>query len=50
MTKQDEAPAVAFIDDPHAPEVFAPEAVGFFLNAGNVHVTFVSPRVNNARR
>lgn len=34
MAKQGETPGVEFIDDPHAPEVFAGEAVGFFLNAG----------------
>ena len=49
MKKQgDTAPPVAFIDNPHAPEVFAAEAVGFLVNAGNIHITFATPRVNHA--
>ena len=35
-----------FIDNPHAPDVFADEAMGFFLTGGNVRITFVSYRVN----
>lgn len=38
---------IAFIDDPRAPETYAAEAVGFFIHAGNVHITFASPRVNH---
>ena len=47
MAKQDAPPPVPFIDNPHAPEVFAAEAVGFFVHAGNVSITFASPRVNH---
>jgi hypothetical protein len=36
-----------FIDDPHAPEVFAEGAVGFFLNAGNIHISFTALRVDH---
>jgi hypothetical protein len=35
---------VPFIDNPHAPEVFAAEAIGFLLHQGNVHITLTSPR------
>ena len=38
----------AFIDNPHAPDVFADEAMGFFLASGNVRITFVSYRVNHS--
>jgi hypothetical protein len=37
-------PTVTFIDNPHAPEVFAAEAVGLFLHLGNIHITFAGPR------
>ena len=47
MTKQAEPPKVEFIDNPHAPEVFATEAVGFFVNSGVLHITFASARVNH---
>jgi hypothetical protein len=49
MTKQGETPGVEFIDDPHAPEVFAGEAVGFFLSAGIIQITFASPRANHGK-
>jgi hypothetical protein len=49
MTKQGAATSpLTFVDNPHAPEVFASEAVGFFLIAGNIHITFASDRVNHA--
>ncbi len=48
MTKQDDSvPPVTFIDNPHAPEVFASDAVGFFRLADNVHITFATLRVNH---
>jgi hypothetical protein len=37
-----------FIDNPYAPEVFADEAVGFFLHNGNVTITFSSSRVDHS--
>src|SRR4051812_6872148 len=37
----------SIIDNPHAPEVFAEGALGFFLKDGNVHVTFSAPRVDH---
>jgi hypothetical protein len=49
MAKQGETPGVEFIDDPHAPEVFAGEAVGFFLNAGIIQITFASMRTNHGK-
>ncbi len=48
MTNQVEVPRIEYIDNPHAPEVFADEAYGFFVNAGNIHVTFTALRVNHA--
>ena len=48
MEKKEVAPPpVSFIDNPHAPEVFSTHATGFFLNQGNVHITFESVRVNH---
>lgn len=41
-------PEVKFVDDSKAPEFFTTEATGFFINAGNIHVTFAAPRVNHA--
>ncbi len=46
--KTSENPTVTFVDNPHAPEVFAAEAVGFFVHAGCVHITFASPRIDHA--
>lgn len=39
---------VTFVDSPGAPEAYAAEAAGFFLHAGNIHITFATPRVNHA--
>ena len=38
---------VNFIDDPHAPEWYADEAFGLFLNNGVVKITLSSNRVNH---
>ena len=38
---------VNFIDNPHAPEVFASAATGFFHHRGNITITFESPRVDH---
>lgn len=46
MAKEKEMPVVV-IDNPNIPEVFASEIVGILMNAGNVHVTFASPRVTH---
>jgi hypothetical protein len=40
-------PPPRFVDNPLAPDVFAEEAVGFFLLNGNVHITFATPRPNH---
>jgi hypothetical protein len=48
MTTQAELPKVEFIDNPNAPDVFAAEAFGFFINAGNIHITFTTLRVNHS--
>jgi hypothetical protein len=41
------APAIEFLDNPHAPDVFADGATGFFLAHGNIRITFESVRVNH---
>ena len=37
-----------FIDNPHAPAVFATEPAGVYLHAGNVHITFAAERVDHS--
>jgi hypothetical protein len=41
------APKLEFLDNPHAPEVFADAAAGFFNFSGNIRITFESVRVNH---
>ena len=41
-------PSVSFLDNPHAPDVFADSATGFFNFNGNIRITFESVRVNHA--
>jgi hypothetical protein len=36
-----------FIDNPHAPDVFADGATGFFIFGGNLRITFESLRCNH---
>jgi hypothetical protein len=38
---------LGFIDNPHAPEVYADGASGFFIAGGNMRITFESLRVNH---
>jgi hypothetical protein len=45
--KAPEKPPVVFVDDAHAPEFFASEAVGFGVLAGVIHITFASTRINH---
>jgi hypothetical protein len=40
--------SVSFLDNPHAPDVFADSATGFFNFNGNIRITFESVRVNHA--
>jgi hypothetical protein len=35
------------VDNPHAPEVFADDALGFFLRGGVVRITFSTGRVDH---
>lgn len=37
----------AFVDDPHATEIFATDAAGFFLFENNVIITFETARANH---
>lgn len=39
---------LSFLDNPHAPDVFADGGTGFFLFGGNIRITFESLRVNHA--
>src|SRR4029077_11857494 len=41
------APTVTFLDNPHAPDVFADGWTGFFTFNGNIKITFESVRVNH---
>jgi hypothetical protein len=52
MTRKQESPHSAFLNDQTAPEFFADEAIGFFLHNGHVSITFVTDRcthVGNAQ-
>jgi hypothetical protein len=39
--------AIPLTDDPHAREIFATEAAGFFLLQGNVSITFATARFDH---
>lgn len=39
---------VTFVDNPHAPAVFANDATGFFLYDGCITITFEMARVDHA--
>ncbi|HEY4252300.1 MAG TPA: hypothetical protein VGM87_13900 [Roseomonas sp.] len=41
-------PKISFIDNPHAPDVFADEVSGVFLHRGVARITFASARVNHS--
>jgi hypothetical protein len=43
----DQMPPVNFVDNPHAPEVFALQVTGVASFAGNIHLTFESARVDH---
>jgi hypothetical protein len=45
MTKQT---SLTFVDNPHAPEVFAFRLAGAALFADNLHLTFEAPRVDHS--
>ena len=45
-TSENAPPATPYVDNPHAPEVFAEGATGFLLFNGNVHITLTAPRSN----
>lgn len=40
---------VTFVGSPHAPDVFADEAVGFFVRSGVISITFASSRVDHSK-
>ncbi|MBZ9874986.1 hypothetical protein LB542_29575 [Mesorhizobium sp. BR1-1-9] len=37
-----------FLDNPHAPDVYADAATGFFAWGGNIKITFESARVDHS--
>jgi hypothetical protein len=39
--------SVQFIDNPHAPEVFADEVAGFFIHNGSLRLTLVAARCDH---
>ena len=41
------SPPINFVDNPHAPDVFADSATGHFVFAGNLRITFETARVNH---
>ena len=41
-------PSVSFLDKPHAPDVFADNATGFFNLNGNIRITLESVRVDHS--
>jgi hypothetical protein len=43
-----QSPGIEIIDNPHAPDAFATDAVGYSLVAGNVGVTFVTTRLDHS--
>ena len=43
-----EAPPVRFLDNPHAPEVFASSVTGFANVLGNIAITFESVRIDHS--
>jgi hypothetical protein len=47
MTNISPTPALGFIDNPHAPDVFADGTTGFFVAGGNIRITFESLRVSH---
>jgi hypothetical protein len=42
-------PGPAFLDNPHAPEMLAEGAAGFFLLNGNVHITLTALKVDHSK-
>jgi hypothetical protein len=43
-----DTPKVTFIDNPHAPEVFASDVAGFAHVAGNIVITLESARIDHS--
>ncbi len=48
MTTKTAPPSdIPFIENLHAPEVFATDACGFLVNGGNIHITFATARCSH---
>ena len=48
MTDTPPAPPINFVDNPHAPDVFADEVTGFYIFAGVLRITLESVRVDHS--
>ena len=48
MKQQTSSQQLPFVDDPTAKEIYATEAFGFYMHAGNIHITFTTPRADYA--
>lgn len=48
MTNNPANTPVSFMDDPHAPELFADSVTGYFLFNGNLRLTLESARVEHS--
>lgn len=47
MADEKQSPPVNFIDNPHAPDVFATDATGFFAFNGSIIITFEAAHVDH---
>jgi hypothetical protein len=48
IAQSDQPPPVTFVDNPHAPDIFADGATGFFRVLGNIKITLECGRVNHS--
>jgi hypothetical protein len=49
MVEQAPTRSITFVDNPHAPEVFAFQVSGVAFFGGNIHLTFEAPRINHIK-
>lgn len=47
ITEGAQPPQITFLDNPHAPDIFADAATGFFNVSGNIKITLECGRVNH---
>ena len=46
--QQPQVQTIKFVDHPHAPEVYASAATGFFVSNGNISITFESAKADHS--